>query len=145
MSTYKSDYNDINYNIATVFAKLSNPQVFKAQLDKNLEKMPDEARENIEKLQFDEDGISIASPMGPVKLSVADSIEPSKVVFAAQNSPVKFQLVIDLQEIDTATTRSLATIDIDLPLMIRTMVGGQLSEATKKIGEMLAQLPFDDL
>ncbi|MBR1934782.1 MAG: hypothetical protein IJ835_01870 [Muribaculaceae bacterium] len=145
MSTYKSEFNTINCDINTVYSKLSQPATFRDQLEKNLDKMPDDAREHLEKVHFEADGISIDSPMGPMKLSVAESVEPSLVRFAAQNSPVAFHLDVELEPVDAATTRSRALIDIDLPFFMRTMVGNHLGDAVNRLGEMLARLPYNDL
>lgn len=145
MSTYKSEYNTINCSIYTVYEKLSDPQVFKTQIERNKDRLPEEARENIEKVHFEADGISIESPMGPVKLSVSDSVPPSRVVFSTVNSPMNFNMAVDLEAIDDDHTRSQAVIDIELPFFLKAVIGNQLAEAATKLGEMLAVLPYNDL
>ena len=90
LDTYKSDAQRINHNINTIFEKLSNPSVFQAQIEANKDRLPEEARANIEKVQFNTDSISIDSPMGPLKLAVdpEQSQAPNRIVFTAAQAPV---------------------------------------------------------
>ena len=145
METYKSDINRINCNISTVFAKLSNPSIFQEQIEKNLDRMPDDARENLSKVKFEPDGISIESPMGPLKMAIQEAVEPNKIVFGAAQSPVAFNLIINLTEVDEENTDSETHLQLDLPIMIRAMVGGKLKDAAKMFGEMLTKLPYNEI
>ena len=145
METYKSDINRINCNIGTVFAKLSNPSIFQEQIEKNLDRMPDDARENMSKVKFEPDGISIESPMGPLKMAIQEVVEPNKIVFGAAQSPVAFNLIINLTEVDEENTDSETHLQLDLPIMIRAMVGGKLKDAAKMFGEMLTKLPYNEI
>lgn len=145
MQQYKSDREVINYPISTVYGKLSNPDVLRQQMEKNADKLPTEARENLDKVQFTPEGISIESPMGPMLLSVAESVEPSRVVYSAANMPIAFNLAIELEEIDEVQTAAVAQINIDLPIVFRAMVGSKLGAAAKQLGTMLAAIPYDTL
>ncbi len=145
MQHYKSERHEINHDINTVYNKLSNPDVLRQQLEKNADKLPPEAQENLAKVHFTADGISIDSPMGPMMLSVTESVEPTRVVYSAANMPVNFNLSIELEAIDEARTAAVAQINIDLPLMLRAVVGGQLGDAARQMGQMLAALPYDSL
>ena len=82
MESYKSDKIVIDYGIDVIYSKLSDPRVFKAHLDANMDRLPAEAREHLEKVKFEDDGISIKSPMGALKLSVAESVEPTMVKYS---------------------------------------------------------------
>ena len=145
MQHYKSDRHIINHDINTVYGKLSNPDVLRQQLEKNADNLPPEAKENLSKVQFTSEGISIESPMGPMVLGVTESVEPMRVVYAAANMPVNFNLTIELEPVDEAQTAAVAQINIDLPFMLRAVVGGQLGDAARQLGSMLAVLPYDTL
>ena len=99
METYKSDKHVIDCDIATVYSKLSNPEVFRRHMEENIDKLPEEARTHLQNLKFEEGGVVIESPMGPLKLGIVETVEPSKIVFGAAQSPVPFGLVIELKEI----------------------------------------------
>lgn len=145
METYKSDQFVIDHNINLVYSKLSNPSLFREQMEKNIDRIPDEARENINKVKFENDGISIDSPMGAMKLSVSESVEPSLVKYVAQSSPVPFGLAVNLEAIDDEHTSAVAEINIELPMMLRAMVGGQLKEGAKKMAQVIAKLPYGEM
>lgn len=145
MESYKSDKTTINYNINVIYSKLSDPRVFKAHLDQNIDRLPDEAREHLEKVKFDDDGISIESPMGALKLSVSESVEPTRVIYTAQSSPVPFRLTVNLEPVDEEHTLSITEINIELPMMLRAMASSKLSDGAKKLGEVIAKLPYGDL
>lgn len=145
MESYKSDKVVIDHNIELIYNKLSNPSMFKEQMEKNMDCVPDEAREHLNKVKFEEDGISIESPMGEVKLSVSESVAPNLVKYVAESSPVPFGLTVNLEAIDEEHTNAVAEINIELPLMLRAMVGGKLSEGAQKMGEVIAKLPYGEM
>ena len=145
MENYKSDSVIIDHNIEVIYSKLSDPSVFKAHIDQNIDRLPDEAREHLDKVNFEEDGISIESPMGAMKLSVSDSVAPTMVKYVAQSSPVPFGLTVNLEAIDEEHTKGVAEINIELPFMLKAMVGSKLEEGAKKLGEMIAKLPYGNL
>lgn len=145
METYKSDKVVIDHNIELIYSKLSNPSMFKEKLENNMDRLPDEAREHLDKVKFEDDGISIDSPMGAVKLSVRESVEPNMVKYVAESSPVPFGLTINLEAIDEEHTNAIAEINIELPFMLRAMVGGQLKEGAQKMGEVIAKLPYGEM
>jgi len=145
METYKSDKVIIDHNIDVVYSKLSDPRVFKEHIDKNLDRLPEEAREHLQSVKFEDDGISVDSPMGPLKLSVSESVAPSMVKYTAPSSPVPFGLTINLQAIDDTHTESVTEISIELPFMLKAMVGSKLTDGAKKLGELIAKLPYGEM
>ena len=145
METYKSDKVTINHNINLIYSKLSDPSIFKAQIDSNMDRLPDEAREHLKSVKFEEDGISVESPMGTLKLSVSESQEPTMVKYTAQSSPVPFGVTINLESVDENTTQAVTELNIELPFMLKAMVGGKLSEGAQKMGELIAKLPYGEM
>ena len=147
MSTYKSDRQPIGCPIQTLYDKLSTPAVFENHLRANLDHLPAEARDHLDKLQFASDSISVETPMGPVRLAVdaARSQMPTRVVYTAQQSPVDFSLIVDLADRGDGTTDSEATLNVDLPFFLKGFVGKHLEEGAKKFGQLLAMLPWNSL
>ena len=141
METYKSDKVTINHNINLIYSKLSDPSIFKAQIDNNMDRLPDEAREHLKSVKFEEDGISVESPMGTLKLSVSESQEPTMVKYTAQS----FGVTINLESVDENTTQAVTELNIELPFMLKAMVGGKLSEGAQKMGELIAKLPYGEM
>jgi len=145
MENYKSEKVIIDYGIDVIYSKLSDPRVFKSHLEQNIDRLPDEAREQLEKVKFEDDGISVESPMGALKLSVSESVAPTLVKYAAQSSPVPFGMTVNLEPIDEGHTQCITELNIELPMMLRAMVGSQLKDGAKKLGEMIAKLPYGEL
>ena len=147
MDTYKSQPQLIACDINTIYSKLSSPSIFKAHIEANRNSLPQEALDNLDKIQFDDDAISIDSPMGQLRMAVDhdQSTAPTRVVYSAAQSPVAFNMVVSLNALNDNETESVASLELDIPIFMRAMVGKQLEQAAGKFGEMLAQLPFASL
>ncbi len=145
MESYKSDVKTINCDIETVFAKLSNPETFKTQIEKFGSQLPPEVQENLNKVQFMPNAIVIESPMGALNLEIAQKQEPSLIKFNATGIPVKLGLDIELAKVDDEHTTVQTNLQVDLPMMLRGMVGPQLKQGAKKMADMLAMLPYKSL
>ena len=145
MESYKSEKVIINHNINVIYSKLSDPKVFKKHIDENLERLPDEARQHLDKVKFEDDGISVESPMGAMKLSVSESVVPNMVKYTALSSPVPFGLTVNLEAIDEEHTQSITELNIEIPMMLKAMVGSKLKEGATKLGELIANLPYGNL
>ena len=83
--------------------------------------------------------------MGALKLSVSESVEPTMVKYVAQSAPVPFGVTVNLEPIDDTHTQAVTELNIDIPFMLKAMVGGKLSEGALKMGEMIAKLPYGEL
>ena len=147
MDKFKSDAHCINTSINTVFSKLSDPSLYKKLIDENADRLPEEARKNLDKLKFEGDHIDIESPMGAISFGInhAATVAPKEIVYSALNSPVKFNLVIKLKELSENSTELVSILEADLPIFVKTMVSPQITEAAKQFGKVLASLPYDTL
>lgn len=147
MEKYSSDTHRINHNINVVYDKLSNPALYRQIIESNSDKLPEEAKKNLDKIKFNEDGIAIQSPMGEVTLGIDKNttIEPTRIVYTALSSPVKFNLVIELSQVDDNTTDEVASLELDIPFFMAKMVAPQLKEGAKKFGQMLTMLPYETI
>ncbi|MEF9924069.1 MAG: hypothetical protein RR854_05785 [Muribaculaceae bacterium] len=85
MAEFKSDVVNINADVSTVYAKLSHPELLQGLADQ----LPAEAKTKIENISFSEDTISVtANPVGEIKLSIVERIEPTLVKLSAVSSPI---------------------------------------------------------
>ena len=100
--------------------------------------MPEEAKQKIGDVQFTDDSISInAAPVGQLKFVVKERIAPSKVTLEAAQSPVPLRLVVELEPDGDDAAIATSIIDVEIPVMLRPLVGGKLQEASDKFGELL--------
>lgn len=140
MDTFKSDIVKISGGIETVYSKLAFPETFNSLI----ERLPEDAKSKVEKAKFEHDSITIvADPVGEIKLNVVERVEPSRVVFAAAQSPVPLQMIINLTKVSETETEACAELGVELNPFIRPMLSKPLQDGAKKFGEMLSKLPFD--
>ncbi|MEG0011945.1 MAG: SRPBCC family protein [Muribaculaceae bacterium] len=142
MAEFKSDVVNINADVSTVYAKLSHPELLQGLADQ----LPAEAKTKIENISFSEDTISVtANPVGEIKLSIVERIEPTLVKLSAVSSPIPFMVSIHLEDAGENATRAFAQIDVELNPFLKPMVQGPLTEAAKKFGELLTVIPYNSI
>lgn len=78
--------------------------------------------------------------VGEIRFDVVERQEPSRVVFAAANQPVPLKLALDLAEETPESTRVVSTIDVEIPAMLRPLVGGKMQEAADRFTDLIKQL-----
>lgn len=147
MESFKSAPRRIACDAATIYSKLTNPSLVKAQIEAHADQIDDEARRHLDTVKFNENSIAIESPMGEVTLSLdpEQSIDGQRVVYTASMSPVPINMVINLDSQQDGSTMSTAELQLQLPFFLRKMVEGQLQEGANRFGELLARIPFDRL
>ena len=109
---------------------------------RNLEKVKDRVPEDkVNEFTFDEDtvGLSVA-PVGELKLRICDREEPKCVKFETVESPVPFNVWIQVLPVDEQNSKMKVTVKADLNPFIRSMVEKPLQEAVEKIADALAQV-----
>lgn len=120
--------------IEEVFTRISNIGAYQAKLDS----LPAEAREKLGDVRFTDDAIIInTAPVGEICFAVTERHEPDLVRLAAKQSPVPFGIAIRLESVEPELTRISSEIDVDIPMMLRPMVGGKLQEAADKFSELI--------
>ncbi len=140
MDIFKSETITINCNINSIYSKLSNPESFNSFADR----LPEEAKSKLEQVKFENDSITIiANPVGEVKLNIVERIEPTRIIFAATQSPVPLQIIINLEQVNENETHACAELDVELNPFIRPMLSKPLQDAANKFGELLSKLPFE--
>ncbi len=119
--------------IADKFADLSQ---FSAMLDR----MPEEERAKIGDVTFDTDSVAInTKQVGTVRFQVVERT-PQAVRLSAVGSPVPLTMSIDLDATSPNTTDVTTNIDIDIPVMLRPMVGPHLQKAVDQFSDLVAKL-----
>ena len=111
---------------------------------RNLEKVKDRVPEDkVNEFTFDEDtvGLSVA-PVGELKLRICDREEPKCVKFETVQSPVPFNVWIQVLPVDEQNSKMKVTVKADLNPFIRSMVEKPLQEAVEKIADALAQVQY---
>lgn len=137
MAKYASSPAVMNRPVGEVYAQLSHL----SNLQNGLEKLPQEELAKIGEVKFTDDSVVINAPqVGEIRFDVVARREPGYVEFAAANMPVPLKLIVDMQPEGEASTRVVSTIDVDIPAMLRPMVGGKMQEAADRFNQLLEQL-----
>lgn len=135
MSVYSSKPVVIGTPINTAFAKLSDFSAYQARM----EELPDDVRSRIGEVRFEPDAIVInAQPVGEMAFEVVERTSPSRVALKARNAPVPMMLSIDLKPEGNDATAVVSNIDVDIPVVLRPLVGGKMQEAADKFAELIA-------
>lgn len=135
MATYTSKTTTINRPIGEVYDRLSDFSTYQAKLDT----LPDEVKSKIGDVRFTTDEIVINAPaVGEIAFEVIERSQPSKVALKAKNAPVSMILSLNLSEASAETTNVVCSIDVDIPAVLKPMVGGKMQEAAEKFAEMIA-------
>ena len=80
--------------------------------------------------------------MGVIKLRIIDREENKCVKFEAEQSPVPFNVWVQVLPVDEATSKMKVTVDADIPFMLKGLVSGPLQDGVEKIADALSQIPY---
>jgi len=135
-SKFESSVKVIPYNLEAVYRNLSDLR--------NLEKVRDRVPEDkINDFSFDRDWVSLnVSPVGDMRLEIIDRDEPKCIKFEAAQSPVPFNMWIQLLPIDENSCKMRITLKAQLNPFIKGMVSGPLQEGLEKVADALTQIHY---
>jgi len=137
MATYKSKPVRVNRNARDLFDRFGDMSRLQGALDQ----LPEEQRRQIGDVEFTADSLSIVTPqVGEIKFMVKERVEPSKIVFGTASSPVPLTMEVDITPDGEDASEVATRIDVEIPAMLRPMVGPQLQKAADKFGELIAGL-----
>lgn len=150
MSTFESTIRQINYPQQSVYSKLSdlnNLEKLKERMELMKDSMPEEARQQAEKIKdltFDADSMSVnVPPVGTIRLRIVDRDEPKCIKFETEQSPIPFNFWIQILPVTTTTSKMKLTIKADLNPFIKQMVKKPLQEGIEKIADVLQMIQYE--
>ena len=136
MSKFESSIKQINYPVEAVYRNISDLT--------NLERVRDRVPEDkLKDFQFDSDSVQVSvDPVGVIKLRIIEREENKCVKFEAEQSPLPFNLWIQVLPVTAETSKMKVTVKADIPFMLKGMVSGPLQDGVEKIADALSQIPF---
>ncbi|MBP3767627.1 MAG: SRPBCC family protein [Prevotella sp.] len=136
MTSFESSIKQIPYPQTAVYQSLSNLE--------NLEKVRDRVPEDkIKDFSFDRDSVSInVDPVGQISLRICEREKPKCIKFEAAQSPMPFNLWIQVLPVTETTSKMKLTLKADIPFMLKGMVSRPLQDGLEKIADALAQIPY---
>lgn len=137
MTTYSSKTIELQMPVQAVYARISDIGGFQSRIDQ----LPEDVRSKIGSVRFTDDSIIInAAPMGDMVLKVTERIPEKRVAFTAQGAPVPLVMAINLEAAGEDKTNVVTSIDVEIPAILKPMVGPKLQEAAEKFGDMIRNL-----
>ncbi len=137
MATYKSAPQTIGRAADELFNRFSDLSYLQSTLDN----LTAEQRQQIGEVEFSADSIKIVTPqVGEIAFNVTQRISPSKIVFGTASSPVPLTMEVDIKPLSDNSSEVTTTINVDVPAMLRPLIGPQMQKAADKFGELMAGL-----
>lgn len=138
MSTYTGKPHRVNRPRAEIYEQLSNL----SKISERIDSLPDDLRQRLGTVNFpDNETMAFTAPgVGEMKFRIVERNAPDSVKFLADTGVVPIHVTLGLAEADAAATDVSATIEAEIPMMLRPLIGGKLQEAADQFGKMFGQL-----
>ena len=136
MTKFESNVKQIPYPVEDVYRNISDLS--------NLERVRDRIpQDKLQDFQFDSDSVQVSvSPVGTIKLRICEREENKCVKFETEQSPMPFNLWIQVLPVSETESKMKVTVKADIPFMLKGMVAGPLQDGVEKIADALSQIPF---
>ena len=111
---------------------------------RNLEKVRDRVPEDkVSDFSYDEDTVTLnVPPVGDLKLRIVEREEPKCVKFETVQSPVPFNVWVQVLPVDDNNAKMKVTVKAELNPFIKSMVEKPLQEGVEKIADALDQVHY---
>ena len=136
MSKFESSIKQIPYPVENVYRNISDLS--------NLEKVRDRIpADKVKDFSFDSESVSVnVDPVGELKLRICEREENKCVKFETVQSPLPFNVWIQVLPVTDTTSKMKVTVKADIPFMLKGMVSGPLQDGVEKIADALALIPY---
>ena len=136
MTKFESSVKQIPYPVEDVYRNISDLS--------NLERVRDRIPEDkLNSFSFDQDSVSVnVAPVGDLKLRIIEREENKCVKFEGVQTPVPFNLWIQVLPVSETESKMKVTVQADIPFMLKGMVAGPLQDGVDKIADALSKVPF---
>lgn len=136
MTKFESSVKQIPYPVEDVYRNISDLS--------NLERVRDRVPEDkLNSFTFDSDSVSVnVSPVGDLKLRIIEREEGKCVKFETEQSPLPFNLWIQVLPVSETESKMKVTVKADIPFMLKGMVAGPLQDGVEKIADALSKIPY---
>ncbi len=143
MATYKSEKKRIFASNEKVYTKLSDLESLRSVID-NIpeEKIPADKRDMLKQINITPDSISIPAPVGEIKLQVSHKEPFSRIELTGIGAPVPLNLGVKIEEISSDECEIQVEFDIDIPMMLKPMVGGTLQKMVDEFAGVMTAIKY---
>ena len=136
MTKFESSVKQIAYPVEDVYRNISDLS--------NLERVRDRVpADKLDSFKFDSDSVEVSvPPVGTIKLRIIEREENKCVKFETEQSPMPFNLWIQMLPVSETESKMKVTVKADIPFVLKGMVSGPLQDGVEKIADALSQIPF---
>lgn len=144
MSIYSSKNITLNASAESVFDKLSNLENLQGLLNQvPADRIPEDKRQMFENIKITPDTIEVpGGPMGSLTFRVTERNAPSLIKLEGEGIPIQMALVLNVKPVSAFSSSANVDIDINLPAMLKPMIGGQIQKIADQFGDVLGAIPF---
>lgn len=144
MSVYKSEKVKLSASAESVYGKLSNLENLRSLLaNVPADSVPEDKRDLLDSIEVTADSISVpAGPVGNLTFRVVEKRDPSYIKLDAENSPIPLSLAMDVKPETANECEAQVIIDINIPMMMAPLIGGQIQKMADQFGQVLKSIPF---
>lgn len=136
MTKFESSVKLVPYSVEDVYRNISDL----SNLDKVRDRIPED---KLNSFSFDQDSVSVnVAPVGDLKLRIVEREENKCVKFETEQSPLPFNLWIQVLPVSATESKMKVTVKADIPFMLKGMVSGPLQDGVEKIADALSQIPY---
>ena len=129
---YESSVREIPYSQQAVYNRLSDLTLSEQVRDQ----LPEDKREDI---TFDGDSITMAvPPVGSISIRICDREEPKTIKYETVESPLPFNLWIQLLPLTETSCKMRLTIKADLNPFVKGMIAKPLQAGLEKLADAIA-------
>ncbi len=137
MSRFESSVKQVPYRQQSVFDMLSD--LSNAERVKHL--VNDDQLQN---MSFDNDHISVnVPPIGKIALRIVEREDPKCVKYQSVDSPLPFNLWVQMLPVTDTTSKLKVTIDAELNFLMKGIVSKPLQEGLEKLAEALSKIRYE--
>lgn len=144
MAKYNSKEIELNISAENLYSKVSNPENLRDLIDKiPADKISEDKRSLLEKITVSKDTITVAgSPVGALSFKITEKREPELVKLSGEGSPVPLALTMNIAPAGADKCKARVDVDIEIPALLKPMIGGQIQKIADGFGDLLHTLPF---
>ena len=135
MAKYSSKSVTINRSAEAIAEQFSDFRKLQGALDN----LTPEEKAKVGAVSFTEDSIKISTQqVGDIVFKVSKRT-PEAICLQAEKSPVPMNLILEMKPVDAESTELTGVIDVDIPVMLRPLVGPTLQKAADQFGSLFAR------
>lgn len=136
MATYKAKPVHIGRSAEYIAGQFSDL----TRLQSALDALPETERSKVGDVQFTADSIVMrTAQVGEIRFKVKERT-PLRVAFEAGGLPMPMIIAADIEPKGDSASEVTASLDIDIPAVLRPMVGGAMQKAVDRFAELIAGL-----